>query len=86
MATAIWHETLNHQRDWIPQNTDRRYSLQLTDDAGNPLTLTQITTVSLTIFDLDVTPPAPIPGTWPRDTMPPCDALASPSSASQPSC
>lgn len=67
MATAIWHETLNHHRDWIPQDTTARYSLQLTDDAGNPLTLTQITTVALTISDLDVTPPVPIPGIWPRD-------------------
>ena len=67
MATVTWSTQFYHPSFWIPQGTTSRYSLTLTDEGGNPLTLTQITTVSLTIFDLDAVPPVPIAGTWPRD-------------------
>jgi hypothetical protein len=67
MALASWQVQMFHMAYWIPQGTTARYSLQLTDEAGAALTLTQVTTVTLTIFDLGVKPPVVIAGTWPRD-------------------
>lgn len=66
MAT-LWHQELKHGRDWIPAGTTVRYSFQLYDDTGSPITLTQLTTVTLTIYSLETRPPVPMPGTWPRD-------------------
>jgi hypothetical protein len=67
MATASWHEALLHERYWIPQETTARYTLQMVDEAGVPITLTQLTTATLTIYNLDAVPPVPIAGVWPRD-------------------
>lgn len=65
-------ESLSYPSQWIAQLTTARYPLtgagfQLTDEAGAPITLTQLTTLTLTIYDLGVTPPEVIPGSWPRD-------------------
>lgn len=67
MATIVTQATLVQQQEWIPQNTTLRWTHQLTDDFGAPLTLTQLTTVTFTIYRLDQSPPVLAPGGWPRD-------------------
>lgn len=58
MSAPTWYENLTlHRSDYIARGTTARYSFVIHDEAGTALTLAQITTLTLTIVDLEPSPP-----------------------------
>jgi hypothetical protein len=67
MTPTTWHVRMFYPTQWVQANTTSRYVVTLTDESAAALTLAQISSVTLNVFDLEVSPPTLVAGSWPRD-------------------